>query len=126
MRVKEGERLLPELQRIGIAAHMRMRQRQEHAGVVVGVLHRIGDAAVDVERAHEAALLRAALARHEGDAMGDQPVRRPVPAARLGHREGIDLPRQRTHALGLHQRPGVEAQRLVKAAMALVHAVRGP
>ena len=40
----------------------RMRQCQEHAGMVVGVLDRIGDRAVDVERAHPAAPFGAAPA----------------------------------------------------------------
>ena len=54
--------------------------------------------------------------------MRDQPVRRPVPAARLGDREGVDLARHGAHALGLHQRRAVEAERLVEAAMDVVDA----
>ena len=85
--------------------------------MVVGVLDRIGDAAVDIQRAHPAAVLRAAVASHELQPMRDQPVRRPVPAARLGDREGVDLARHGAHALGLQQRRAVEAERLVEAAM---------
>src|SRR5439155_3323419 len=66
--------------------------------------------------------IRATLAGHEVDTMGDQPIGRPIPAALLGNREGIDLARLRAHALGLHQRRGVEAKSLVEAAMAIVGA----
>ena len=117
MRVEKREGLLAEPQRVRVAAPMRVGERQQHAGMVVGVLGRIGDAAVHIERAHPAAAVRAALAGHEVQAMGDQPVGRAVPAARLGDSEGVDLPRHGAHALRLLQRRGVEAQRLVEAAM---------
>ena len=122
MRIEEAERLLAQPQRLRVAAAMRMRQRQKHAGMVVGVLDRIGDAAVDVQRAHPAAAFGAAVAGHEVDAMVDQPVRGPVPAALLGHREGIDLARHGAHALRLCQRRAVKSQRLVEAAMHFVDA----
>ena len=67
------ERLRAEPQRIGIAGEMRVRQRQQHAGMVVGVLDRIGDRAVDIERAHPAAAVGAAVVCDEVDAVRDQP-----------------------------------------------------
>ena len=126
MRVEEGERLLAEPQRVRVAAQMRPRQRQQHAGVVVGILKGIGDAAVDIQRAHPAALGGTPVAPHELQTMRDQPVRRPVPAALLGDGESIDLPRHGAHALRLRKRRAVEAQRLVEAAMHLVDALGRP
>ncbi len=120
MGIEEGEGLLAEQQGIGIARHMSVRQCQQNAGMIVGVLGGIRDRTVDIQSAHPAAAVGAALAGHEVDAMADQPVGRAGPAARLGDGEGIDLPGLRTHALRLQQRRGVEAERLVEAAMALV------
>ena len=47
-----------KLHGVGMAAAMRVRQRQQHAGMVVGVFRGVGDAAVGVQRAHPAAAIR--------------------------------------------------------------------
>lgn len=122
MGIEEGEGLFAEPQRIRMARYVGMCQRQKHAGMIVGVLDRVGDRTVDVEGAYPAASCRSAASGHEVDAVGDEPVGRAVPTALLGDREGVDLAGLRAHALGLHQRRGVEAKRLVEAAIAFVDA----
>ena len=107
MRVEEGQRLLAEPHGVGIAAAMRMRQRQQHAGMVVGVLGGVEDRAVDVEGARPAAALGAAVLRHEVEPVRHQPVGGAVPAALLGHREGIDLAGHGAHPLRLVERRAV-------------------
>ncbi len=92
MRVEEGKRLLAQPQRIRVAAKMRPGERQKHAAMVVGVLDRIGDAAVDVAACAPSRRAPCGPSRHEFESVRDQPVGRPVPAARLGNCEGIDLP----------------------------------
>ena len=54
------------------------------------------------------------------------PPRRPVPAARLGDREGVDLARHGAHALRLQQRRAIQAERLVVSAMDIVDAPGRP
>lgn len=100
MRVDERKDLLAKPQRIGIAAHMGMRQRQEHAGMIVSILGAVGDRAVDVEGAYPAAIVGTSVPGHEFEAVADQPIGRAVPAARLGDGEGVDLPGLRAHAFG--------------------------
>ncbi len=103
-----------------------MRQRQQHARMVVCILGGVEDRSIDVERTRPAAIFGAAIAGDEVETVGDEPLRRTVPAALLGHREGVDLARHGAHALRLHQRLAVHSQRLVEAAMHLVDAGSRP
>lgn len=99
MRIDEGQRFATEPQRVGMAARMSMGERQQHAGVIIGVFRSIGDRSVGVQRAHPAAGIRSAFPGHEGQAMCDQFIGRAIPAALPGCCKGIDLPRHGPHAL---------------------------
>lgn len=94
-------------------------QRQQHAGMVVGVFRRIAYRTVHVKGSSPAAPVGAA-ARHEVQPMGDQQVCGAVPAACLGHSKAIHLPRHGAHALRSGQRHRIEAQSLMEPAMAII------